>query len=237
MFSSNMLCFPDAESLGAYIQVYDSDADETVPNCHGDESRLSDCPTHPIPENCDINCALVNCVVPIPESTSSIRTSSTVATDSRSTSQASFTSSVTKTSPYHTLTPSPSSPGHLHIPTNQTVTKLPVTMSTSYEPSNSVTFQEHDVSNDTIFTWNAVTVAVIGGVVMTIVTAGITASACLVACSVKGGRKYRKKKSGELKIKTQPNVAYVTHRTKIITKTNPAHVGMPPEPIYEHIYY
>ena len=80
------------------------------------------------------------------------------------------------------------------------------------------------------------TVAVIGGVVMTIVTAGITASACFVACSVRRGRKYRKKKSGELKIKTQPNVAYVTHHTKIITKKTPVHVGMLPEPIYEHIF-
>ena len=224
MFSSILLCFPDAESLGAWTQAYASDANGTVPDCHGDESRLSDCPTHPIPENCDINCALVNCVVPIPEYPLSILTSSTVATDSRSTSQTSFTSSVTKMSPYHTLTPSPSSPGHLHIPTNQTVT-----MSTSYEPSNSVTFKEPDSSNGTIFTWNTVTVVVIGGVVMTIVTAGITASACFIACSVRRGRKYCKKKSGELNIKTQP---YVTHHTKIITKKNP---GMPPEPIYEHI--
>ena len=219
-----MLCFPDAESLGALTQIYDSDANGTVPNCHGNESRLSDCPTLPIPDNCDINCALVNCMVPIPESTSSIRTSSTVTTDSRSTSQTSFTSSVTKMSPYHTLTPSPSSPGHLHIPTNQTVT-----MSTSYEPSNSVTFKEHDVSNDTTFTWNTATVVMIGGIVMMIVTAGITASACFVACSM---RRDRKKKSGELNIKTQPNGACVTHHTKIITKKNP---GIPPEPIYEHI--
>ena len=250
MFS--FVLFSDAESLGAHLQGYASEANGTVPDCHGDESRLSDCPALPTPDNCDINCARVNCMVILPEKTLIVQSSFPTATD-YSTSQTSVTL-VTRKAPSPTLTTPPSSPDHLHIPTS-----AKVEISTRDEPSKSVVSKsvasksiasksvasksvasktvttQEDKSSNAIFSLNKVTVAVIGGVVMTIVTAGIVACTCFIVCGVRRGQKYRvKKKNSALKITTQLNPSYASH-TEIVTRSNPAYERKPSEPIYENM--
>ena len=207
-----------AESLGSHLQTWvPNSSNDTVPGCHGDESRLNDCPARAPPTDCSSHGALVNC--------SRCNTSDVVA----------FTASlVTRSTPLllpsplsspHTLTSSPittiTSP-QLHTITSTTDT---IPMAT---PMQSSTANAGAVETTLpIYSLNSVTIRIIGGVTTGIVSAGLITCLFTIVCAAR-----RRRRSRQIVLKE--NEAYVELK-KFTKQQQVSDPGPVLEPIYENI--
>ena len=175
-----MKFFSDAENLMPHPQGYASHHNETVPNCMGNESRLSDCPTEDPPTRCDELCAKVNCIPaktpPVGLLTQIVSAKTQAVLPSLTSSQRAVIASL----------------AHPQCQTNTlSAIETPQAMrkgATSGERSDSIFYK------------------LIGVVIMVVVVAGTIVSVCLI---VRKGRCHHIPKSGSLPIVTGYNVACV----------------------------
>ena len=228
--SSKVKFFPDAENLSPHEQGYASHHNETVPNCMGNESRLSDCPTEAPPTGCDELCARVNC---IPAKTSSVGQIHLL-TQTVSPKTQGVTPSLTSSHGIvvHVLMPSLANPQ----PQTNTFTVIETPQSSSRIRKRTIlatgpfeSSTEKESSSD-FYNLDKSTITLIGVVAMVIVVAGTAVSVCLIVCRVK--------KKGSSSIVTGDNMAYAEPKQsmKMYMKKNPAYADLPPvEPIYENL--
>ena len=224
-----------AETLEPVEQIFDNIANITVPDCHGNELRLSDCPTRPTPDSCRFTCAVINCVVPSPIASSSIPPAAPQVTETLPAVVINEENNrVTPQSTTSPLTPPPSS--HFPSLTNRSRPSDDSTSSVTKNP-------ETDISNQSEFIedWNNVVAIAMGAVMLLLVMAGVIVSAAFIACGVKRGRRGYLSKTGNIArngLNMQENEAYFQHRRKIQMnmERNPAYFDLPPEPVYEEVH-
>ncbi|CAI8031986.1 KICSTOR complex protein C12orf66 [Geodia barretti] len=206
--------YPDgAESLGSHSQGWDTPSNSTIPSCHGNEATLSSCPTSPAPINCAWHGALVNC--------------------SRSVNQ-------------HAILPPPQlfqlQPPS--VPPNKTsllpapTPRPPPTKRTALESgtvkvtqTNRLTTSDTgtpEATEESIYSLNSVTVRIIGGVTVGLVSLGLVSCLVIIVCIA-----CRKSRRGR-KFEMDRNVAYLEQK-KIAKQVQRSESGSIQEPIYEHI--
>ena len=233
-----MKFFSDAENLMPHPQGYASHHNETVPNCMGNESRLSDCPTEDPPTRCDELCAKVNCIPamtpPVVQGHSSTQTASETTqavTPSLTSFQRAVIPSLTS-SQREVIAASLTSSQRAVIPSlkdSRDQTKVIETPSSTKNESTS-----------TFYNLNKVTITLIGVVTMVMVVAGTVVSVCLIVCRVKKKKSscHHGSKNDPSTIVTEDNMAYVEPKRamRMYMEKNPAYSDLPPmEPIYEHL--
>ena len=224
-----------AETLEPVEQIFDNIANITVPDCRGNELRLSDCPTRPTPDSCRFTCAVIKCVVPSPIASSSIPPAALQVTETLPAVVINEENNrVTPQSMTSPLIPPPSS--HFPLLTNRSRPSDDSTSSVTKNP-------ETDISNQSEFIedWNNVVAIAMGAVMLLLVMAGVIVSAAFIACGVKRGRRGYLSKTGNIArngLNMQENEAYFQHRRKIQMnmERNPAYFDLPPEPVYEEVH-
>ena len=231
--------YPDgAESLGSHSQGWDTPSNSTIPSCHGNEATLSSCPTSPAPINCAWHGALVNC--------SRCNTTPTPSSSAPSSNLARASSILSPSSqPAHNPTPtatlSTSASPHLpkqHQPTASSNTKAPTKRTTALESTAAKVTQTNrlttsdtgtpEATEESIYSLNSVTVRIIGGVTVGLVSLGLVSCLVIIVCIA-----CRKSRRGR-KFEMDRNVAYLEQK-KIAKQVQRSESGSIQEPIYEHI--
>jgi hypothetical protein len=226
--------YPDvAESLGSHSQGWDTPSNSTVPNCHGNEATLSSCPTSPAPSNCAWHGALVNCS----------RCNTTPVSSNAPSSHLACSSSILSPSSQPARNPTPTSTFSTlasrdlpkqHQSTASSNTKAP-TKRTALESSPAKVTQTNrlttsdtgtpEATEGSIYSLNSVTVRIIGGVTIGLVSLGlITSLVIIVGSACRRSRRARK-------FEMDRNVAYMEQKTQVRLSES----GSIQEPIYEHI--
>lgn len=223
--------FSDAVNMTPLEQGFvDLHANETVPNCMGNELLLSNCQTAVTPSRCGDLCARVNCgpaktppAVQVPLLTPSAR--ETVPAVIPSAQQRAL--SLTNTHP-QTIT----------LQATHTPQTGPQSLSSNRKAAASSTGIPAKTTDNPDLNLDKLIITLIGVVTMVLVVGGTGVAVCLIACRVKRGHCHHIPKNGPLPIVTGDNMAYVEPKRsmRLYMEKNPAYTDLhPAEPIYENL--
>ena len=224
-----------AESLGSHSQGWDTPSNTTVPSCHGYEATLSSCPTSPSPSNCAWLGVLVDCsrCTAIPTLTSTPKTniaptsSSILAPNSQPAKRpAPTTTPPSLRSSRHQSTASSHTKATMDH-SKATVLRTDATATPSYDLPTSEGLTQ---ATESAYSLNSVTVQIIGGVTIGLVSLGLISCLVIITCSA--CRKLGRGKKYEM----EQNVAYLEQKKmEKQRQQQPSESGSIQEPIYEHI--
>ena len=213
-----------AHSNGSFTQGWGrGSATDNIPDCHGNEPRLSDCPALNVPHDCFWNAALVDCgdCTVIPPTTSTTAVAHAIeCTTSRKTLPRTITTFSPSPQPISSVTPS--RVGSIAMTTDE------VSMAT---PMQSDTANTGADSTKTFHSLNTLTVRIIGGVTVAIVSTALISCLLIIVCTARR----RSQRSRKVKrIEMTRNEAYVeVKKVTIFLQVNDH--GSIPEPVYEFI--
>ena len=227
--------YPDgAESLGSHSQGWDTPSNSTIPSCHGNEATLSSCPTSPAPINCAWHGALVNCsrcnTTPTPSSSapsSNLARASSILSPSSQPARNPTPTSTLSTSASLRLESTASS--NTKAPTKRTTALESATVKVTQ--TNRLTTSDTgtpEATEESIYSLNSVTVRIIGGVTVGLVSLGLVSCLVIIVCIA-----CRKSRRG-IKFEMDRNVAYLEQK-KIAKQVQRSESGSIQGPIYEHI--